>query len=71
MSDRDNVIAKAILINMSEEQKQHYYDIIVSHDKGVRLYREGTLMVFPSIEIRFIQVGQVVLEKLQQPGKGC
>ncbi len=61
MSERDKMIASAILTNMTEEQKQHYHTLLVSHDKAVTSFCAGKFLMLPAIEVRFIQVGEIVI----------
>lgn len=67
MKERDKFLAEAILFNMSEELKDHYYELLTSHNKSVNSFRGGTFLTIPSIEVKFVQAGYVDLQNL--PGE--
>ncbi len=67
MSERDQLIADVILLNMTEEQKDHYSHLIKSHDRSVKSYCNGTYISIPAIEIKFCQSLIVDSHILPQP----
>ena len=65
---RDEIIAQALIVSMTEEQKEHFYGLIQSYDKAVKSFCEGRVTTIPCIEIRFIQTGYVDLQNSAQAG---
>jgi hypothetical protein len=66
--ERDNYIGKALVRNMTEEQRNHLYKLLTAHDEAVQGFLTGKLDFFPGIQINFVQIGQVALKTQRLSG---
>lgn len=60
-SDNELMLIKSIMNSLNENEKSRLLELFENHNKAVKEFRGGDITTIPTVEIKFIQTGHLVL----------